>query len=99
MRIEHPALPSTASDYIDAVWKAYVHTREMPRWLVIYVSPELYTLYSDQCIHSCRFNPGNDQENVFTEPKLNFHNARVKSDPDLRGHTIRLVESEYAWNR
>lgn len=95
--VSFPALPTTAADYLSALWKAYVNLKDMPQWLVIYVSPELFKLYKDLCISNYRRT--SDWVPFEGEPRLNFRNARVKQDTDLQGHKVRFLEDEYAWKR
>ena len=94
---EYPPLPPTAADYLNSLWKAYVDINEMPEWLVMYVSPELFKLYKDQCISNMRFSQTPDLYQA--EPRLALRNARVKQDPDLQGHKVRFLEDEYAFRR
>ena len=99
MGIEYPALPQTAVEYINAVWKAYVHTREFPQYLVIYVSPELFKAYKDGCLSSLMYRTGPIHDDWSPEPQLVFRNARVKQDPDLQGHKVRFLEDKFAYGR
>src|SRR3990167_9653573 len=95
--INYPALPATATDFLGAIWKAYVHTRLSPDYLVIYTSPELFKLYKDECENNSRYYAVDPQMRDFIPTKYQYRTARVKQDPDLQGFKVRLLEDEFAW--